>query len=115
MVIHLALSSILVLIYAAVRFYVNTQEQPPRSSWVHPLGPLPPPPGPPPGPPLNRDPAYGGSGWNQNPYPQQSAGYGSPGGWNNGPPQGGYGGYGYNGPPQGNYGGGYPPQEQRGR
>ncbi|KAI0751635.1 hypothetical protein C8Q80DRAFT_1158632, partial [Daedaleopsis nitida] len=24
------------------RFYVNTLENPPRSSWVHPLGPLPP-------------------------------------------------------------------------
>jgi len=100
-------------------FYVNTNEQPPRSSWVHPLGALAPPPGPPPGASPNRDPAYGGGGWNQGP-PQQynsASGYGSPppGGWNNSPPpQSSYGGYGYNGPPQGNYGSGYPPQEQRG-
>ncbi len=44
------------------RYYVDTRAQPPRSSWDHPLGPLPPPPGnfqPPPNPP-NR--AYAGSG-----------------------------------------------------
>jgi len=79
------------------RFYVNTHEQPPRSSWVHPLGPLAPPPGPPPsfpppanGPPVNVRDGYGG--------------YQGPPGYNNGPGYGGYNqgpGYGFNGPPQG--------------
>ncbi|EPQ59712.1 hypothetical protein GLOTRDRAFT_114321 [Gloeophyllum trabeum ATCC 11539] len=88
-------------------FYVNTQESPPRSSWVHPLGPpgSPAPPSnfaPPPGAPP-RD-AYGpGPGYNQGPPQQQwggpQGGYG--GGYQNygGPPQG------YGGPPQGGYGG----------
>ncbi|KAI0938955.1 hypothetical protein AcW1_004121 [Taiwanofungus camphoratus] len=106
-------------------FYVNTCEDPPRSSWTHPLGPPPssprpsgfaPPLGPP--PPDNRgySPApysqgppggYGQPGYNQGPPSQQwegsnyGRGYGSPA------PQGGYGG------PQGGYGG-PPPGESRG-
>ncbi|KAG1753273.1 hypothetical protein EDB19DRAFT_1668361 [Suillus lakei] len=93
-------------------FYVNEMEQPPRSSWEHPLGPpqYTPPPGP---PPPNRD-------FNRSPYQ---------GGYNQGPTQGGYapsyggygGGYGGNAPP-GGYGGNaqpggyqnYPPAGDRG-
>ena len=56
-----------------LRFYVNTREQPPQSSWVHPLGP--------PGPP---------GGYSSPPYSQ---GYQSPGNYNNGPPGGYAGGY----------------------
>ncbi|KAI0366203.1 hypothetical protein BV20DRAFT_1124411 [Pilatotrama ljubarskyi] len=99
-------------------FYVNTAENPPRSSWVHPLGPAPPTPqpsgfAPPPGPPPPDNRSYSpyppqpqpgyGPGYGQPPPQQysQSPGpgsyYGSP------PPQGGY-------PP---YGAG-PPQENRG-
>ncbi|KAI8984943.1 hypothetical protein BD414DRAFT_71103 [Trametes punicea] len=79
-------------------FYVNTAENPPRSSWVHPLGPAPPAPqpsgyAPPPGPPPP-DRSY-------SPYPPQG-GY-TPGYYSSPPPQGGY-------PP---YGGG-PPPENRG-
>ncbi|KIK45292.1 hypothetical protein CY34DRAFT_10483 [Suillus luteus UH-Slu-Lm8-n1] len=84
-------------------FYVNEMEQPPRSSWEHPLGPpqYTPPPGP---PPVNRD-------FDRSPYN---------GGYNQGPAPGGYapsygGGYGGNAPP-GGYGGyqGYPPAGDRG-
>jgi hypothetical protein len=49
------------------RFYVNTQENPPRSSWEHPHGPAPPS-GPPPfhyAPPSGRPPATGDRGFNQ--------------------------------------------------
>jgi hypothetical protein len=78
------------------RYYVNTREQPPRSSWEHPLGPIPPP-GPPPERSFSRSPygdrpqqqGYGG-------YPGYQPTYGQP------PPQG----Y-YNGPPAG-YAGGAP-------
>jgi hypothetical protein len=71
------------------RYYVNTQERPPRSIWVHPLGP-PPPPGPPP---------------TQYAAPQGPP----PGGYNQSPYGGGYGG------PQGGWGGSgnYPPQQQQ--
>ncbi|KAL7281992.1 hypothetical protein PYCCODRAFT_1436031 [Trametes coccinea BRFM310] len=98
-------------------FYVNTAENPPRSSWVHPLGPPPPAPqpsgyAPPPGPPPP-DRSY-------SPYPPQG-GYGS--GYGQPPPQPSYAqspppGPGYYGspPPQGGYPpyGGAPPQENRG-
>ncbi|KAI0079765.1 hypothetical protein K474DRAFT_1683130 [Panus rudis PR-1116 ss-1] len=81
------------------KFYVNTRENPPRSSWVHPLGPPPPapppqsygpPPGPPPpntsyaqgstyGPPSAPQGSYGQAGWS----PNQGSGWGqpSPAGW----------------------------------
>ncbi|OBZ71854.1 hypothetical protein A0H81_08115 [Grifola frondosa] len=97
-------------------FYVNTMEQPPRSSWVHPLGPpnSPQPPSayaPPSGPPPPDNRGY-------SPYPP-SGGYNSQPNYQPSPPPqqygGGYGGY--NGPPQGGYQGGYqsgPPPEQRG-
>ncbi|KAH9950150.1 hypothetical protein B0H21DRAFT_819568 [Amylocystis lapponica] len=99
-------------------FYVYTRDSPPRSSWVHPLGPpgshYAPPPGPPP-PGENR-------GFNASPY-GGGPGYGSPQSqrWGNdygGPPQGGYnsppGGYGGT-PPAGYRPQGYgPPAEQRG-
>ncbi|KAH9942984.1 uncharacterized protein BXZ73DRAFT_74055 [Epithele typhae] len=93
-------------------FYVNTYENPPRSSWEHPLGPAPPQQpsgyGPPPGPPPpSRSPYPPQGGYNQSygqPPPQQ---------WNQPPPGPGY--YG-SPPPQAGYGGGYgpPPQENRG-
>ena len=71
---------------------MNTQEHPPRSVWVHPLGPLPPPPGPPPSqyaPPSNIPPT---GGYNQS--PQYAGGYGgTQGGWG------------------GSSGGGYQPQQ----
>ncbi|KAG2125923.1 hypothetical protein BD769DRAFT_1464061 [Suillus cothurnatus] len=90
-------------------FYVNEMEQPPRSSWEHPLGPpqYTAPPGP---PPPNRD-------FSRSPYQD---------GYNQAPAQGGYapsyggygGGYGGNAPP-GGYGGypnqGYPPAGDTGR
>ena len=91
------------------RFYVNTFENPPRSSWVHPLGPAPPspqpsgyaPPSGPPPPSGSPYPPQGGYGGYGQPPPQQ---------WQQPPPpQGGY----YGGPPQGGYYGG-PPQENRG-
>ncbi|EPT03166.1 hypothetical protein FOMPIDRAFT_1035543 [Fomitopsis schrenkii] len=100
-------------------FYVNTQDNPPRSSWVHPLGPpgsptpqssYAPPPGPP--PPNSRgaySPGYGGS---PAPGPQRYDGYAST-------PSPGYGGPspGYGGPPPSNYatrpGYGGPSQPQR--
>ncbi|KAI6168931.1 hypothetical protein EDD17DRAFT_1502913 [Pisolithus thermaeus] len=72
-------------------FYVNTREQPPRSVWEHPLGPLP--------QGYNRSPGYQPS-YNPPPPP----GYSHPGNYGN-VPQGGY------------PGGGYPssyPQEDRG-
>jgi len=100
-------------------FYVNIRENPPRSSWEHPLGPMQqqfsPPLGP---PPPNRD-------FNRSPYGPPGGGYGGygggpeyQGGYNQGPPPGGYGGGyggppgGYGGAPGGGYGGGY--QENRG-
>ncbi len=99
------------------RFYVNTVESPPRSSWVHPLGPAPPTPqpspfAPPPGPPPPENRGY-------SPYPPQGGynqGYGQPPPqqWGQSPPpQGSY--YG-SPPPQGGYPpyGGAPPQENRG-
>ena len=96
-----------------IRFYVNTFENPPRSSWVHPLGPAPPSPqpggyAPPSGPPPPSGSPYPPSGgYNQGygqPPPQQ---------WSSSPPPGpGY----YGGAPAGGYGGygGAPPQENRG-
>ncbi|KAG1739934.1 uncharacterized protein EDB91DRAFT_1134580 [Suillus paluster] len=87
-------------------FYVNEREQPPRSSWEHPLGQqYTPPPGP---PPPNRD-------YNRSPYQSN---------YNQGAPPGGYapsyggqgnygGGYGSSAP-AGGYQGGYPPAENRG-
>lgn len=96
---------------------MNTSENPPRSSWVHPLGPAPPTPqpspfAPPPGPPPPENRGY-------SPYPPQGGynqGYGQPPPqqWaQSPPPQGGY--YG-SPPPQGGYPpyGGAPPQENRG-
>lgn len=93
---------------------MNTRDDPPRSSWVHPLG-APPPSGyaPPPGAPPG-DRSWGGP----SPYGQgPPGGYG--GGYDQGPQRSPYGGYG--GPPPGGYGGGGPPpgqwgyqQEQRG-
>jgi len=84
-------------------FYVNTNTQPPSSSWSHPSGPVPPPPGPPPSqyqPPSSQPP---NRSWpSQSQYcpsqgqwgaPQQQTwgpspsgpGYGQPqGGWNSG-------------------------------
>jgi len=117
-------------------FYVNTRENPPKSSWEHPLGPLPPAPAPqsfapPPGPP---PPDNRGSPYQQGPYTQQP-GYGGPsqagwaypspqspqGGWGQQPPVGyqqpGWGPqpgpYGWQqGPPPGQgYYGGPPPQQ----
>lgn len=83
------------------RFYVNTREQPPRSSWEHPLGPIPqgfaPPLGPPPpdrsysrspygGPPQSQ--GYGGMGY-QPSYGQPQGYYNNPqGGYASGPPMG---------------------------
>ncbi|KZT74466.1 hypothetical protein DAEQUDRAFT_782151 [Daedalea quercina L-15889] len=103
-------------------FYVNTQENPPRSSWVHPLGPpgspapqsYAPPLGPPPPDSRGYSPGYQGP-----PEPQRYDGY-SPG------PSPGYGGRspgyggpspGYGGPPPSNYATrpGYgPPRDDRG-
>ncbi|KAI0676707.1 hypothetical protein C8Q78DRAFT_1073498 [Trametes maxima] len=85
-------------------FYVNTSENPPRSSWVHPLGPAPPaqPSGyaPPSGPPPPDNRGY-------SPYPPQVSSPPGPGGYYGGPPQGGY------APSPSPYGG-PPPQENRG-
>lgn len=81
------------------RFYVNMRENPPRSAWEHPLGPVPQNFGPPPGPPLDRS-------YNRSPYAgpsPQAAGYG--GGYQpsyGGPPPQGY----FNGPQGGYVGGG---------
>ncbi|KAI0773694.1 hypothetical protein C8Q74DRAFT_1368266 [Fomes fomentarius] len=97
-------------------FYVNTAESPPRSSWVHPLGPPPPAPppsgyGPPPGPPPPNQ------SYSPAPYPQggYNQGYGQPPPqqqWGSSP-QPGY--YGSSPPPQGGYGGyGQPPPDNRG-
>ncbi|KAF8554084.1 hypothetical protein OG21DRAFT_1509317 [Imleria badia] len=93
-------------------FYVNTREQPPRSSWEHPLGPIPQSFAPPLGPP-HPDRAY-----SRSPYggPPQSQGYGGysgyqpsygqqpPQGYYNGPP-------GYVGGPYGSQNRGYPEQQ----
>ena len=115
------------------RFYVNTRENPPRSSWTHPLGP--PPPSPSSGPPQGGfSPPQGGPqpdnrGWGMNGgnnnnrwgppsgggggggYGGGGGGWGGPqgggGGWG-GPPAGGWGGPpggGYGGPPGGGWGG----------
>ncbi|EGO27128.1 hypothetical protein SERLADRAFT_459998 [Serpula lacrymans var. lacrymans S7.9] len=116
-------------------FYVNTRENPPRSSWVHPYATAPsrsPPPqqfapamGAPPNREFNRSPygEYNQGGW-QNQPPQQYGG-GPPGGYGTGyqpsyggPPGGGYGGPQgeYRGNP-GGYGGpmgGYPQEQERG-
>ena len=87
------------------RFYVNTREQPPRSSWEHPLGPIPqsfaPPLGPPP-----PDRSYSRSPYGGPTPPQPSQGYGGYSGYQPAygqPPPQGY----YNGPP-GGYAGGAP-------
>ncbi|KAH0839548.1 hypothetical protein J3R83DRAFT_434 [Lanmaoa asiatica] len=87
-------------------FYVNTREQPPRSSWEHPLGPIPqgfvPPLGPPP-----PDRSYSRSPYCNLP----SQGYGGyPGHQHSyGPPPQGY----YNGPPGGHIGGPHHAPRQR--
>ncbi|KAH7924831.1 hypothetical protein BV22DRAFT_1195641 [Leucogyrophana mollusca] len=94
-------------------FYVNTREQPPRSSWEHPLGPMQTQFAPPPGPPnreWSRSP-YGGGQSNYPPSQQYGGGGYGPGYQPSyGGPQGGYGGPqgGYGGPPQGGFGGGSP-------
>lgn len=94
----------------ALRFYVNTQVNPPQSSWVHPAGPpgSPQPPSgfaPPPGPPppdrqYNTSPYPPQGGYAPSPVPAQQ--------WS-GPPGGGYG----SPSPQGGWQGGYQ-QEDRG-
>ena len=76
------------------RYYVNTREQPPRSSWEHPLGPIPPP-----GPPPQADRSFSHSPYGGRPPQQGYGGYPQPG-YGQPPPQG----Y-YNGP-QGGYVGG---------
>ncbi|KAF9224413.1 hypothetical protein BS17DRAFT_801869 [Gyrodon lividus] len=102
-------------------FYVNTREQPPRSSWEHPLGPMPqgfaaPLGPPPPDRSYSRSPYGGGPGGYQSPQQQgyggsnqgyqpsylPSQGYGGPPNYTNAPP-GGYTG----GGPYGAAGGGY--------
>ncbi|KAK7696537.1 hypothetical protein QCA50_001195 [Cerrena zonata] len=93
-------------------FYVNTNENPPKSIWVHPSGPPPPagPPqgfAPPPGPPPPGGGGYppqgwGGPGW-QGGSPPPGA-WGPQGGWQGGPPGGWGGSPGWQGPP-GGYGG----------
>ncbi|RPD74612.1 hypothetical protein L226DRAFT_560752 [Lentinus tigrinus ALCF2SS1-7] len=96
-------------------FYVNTAENPPRSSWVHPLGPAPPAP-PPSGyaPPAGPPPPNDNRGYS--PYPPQGGynqGYGQPPPqqqWSSPPPGPGY--YGSPPPQQGGYYGA--PQENRG-
>lgn len=110
-----------------LRFYVNTQANPPQTTWSHPAGAAPQPPhfsppsGPPPpgqgGPPGydNRGSPFGGP-----PQIPQPFGSGPPTPYNNGPPTpyGGGGGYqpGYNqSPPPQQYGGyGQPPPQQYG-
>jgi hypothetical protein len=95
------------------RFYVNTQAQPPVTSWVHPSGHPPPINSPPPthySPPAGGPPPINHN--NQSPYgygnPQgEFSGYGGPGGGYGGP-SGGYGGYAQG---QGGYGGAPPPQQ----
>ncbi|KAF8841298.1 hypothetical protein BDN67DRAFT_532713 [Paxillus ammoniavirescens] len=101
-------------------FYVNTREQPPRSSWEHPLGPMPqgfaPPSGPPPDRSYSRSP-YGGApgGYNSGYQPSYGAspqGYGGPPPNYANAPSGGYmggGPYGSGGSQQGSY-----PPENRG-
>ncbi|KAN0097854.1 hypothetical protein V8E55_002300 [Tylopilus felleus] len=89
-------------------FYVNTRENPPRSGWEHPLGPIPQGYAPPLGPPPSRSP-YGGPPGPPPPPPDRSynrSPYGGPP-----PPPQGYGGYGaspqgYNNTPAGGYLGG---------
>ncbi|KAJ3887633.1 MAG: hypothetical protein NXY57DRAFT_1029927 [Lentinula lateritia] len=80
-------------------FYVNTDVDPPVTTWTHPLGAPPTSPapnsyGPPPGPP---PPGPGGPGYGYNSQPQGQY----PG----------YGGYQQSPPPQPYYGGGQPPQQ----
>ncbi|KZT12680.1 uncharacterized protein LAESUDRAFT_709886 [Laetiporus sulphureus 93-53] len=99
-------------------FYVNTNENPPRSSWVHPLGPPPPPsprPGyaPPAGPPSSDNRGYSPSpysggydqkpGYAQAPPPQRYDNYASP------PPSG----YGPSREGRGWFGGGQQPVQQQ--
>ena len=71
------------------------REQPPRSSWEHPLGPIPPPGPPPPDRGYSRSPyggppaqGYGGYSTYQPSYGQPPQGYynGPPGGYAGGPP-----------------------------
>jgi len=78
-------------------FYVNTRENPPRSSWEHPLGPIPQNFGPPPGPPPP-DRGYSRSPYDRPPPGPQGYGYQPSYGQ---PPQG----Y-YNNAPAGGYAGG---------
>ncbi|KIK98150.1 hypothetical protein PAXRUDRAFT_824163 [Paxillus rubicundulus Ve08.2h10] len=93
-------------------FYVNTREQPPRSSWEHPLGTMPqgfaPPSGPPPDRSYSRSPYGGGPGGYQSP-PQGYGGYNSGYQPSYGAPPQGYGGPpNYANAPSGGYtGGGY--------
>jgi len=106
--------------YRHFRYYVNTQENPPRSSWEHPHGPAPPS-GPPPShyaPPSGRPPATGDRGFNQSSggyNPSYGDGYGGPpqqqGGYNH--PQG-YGGPDYQQSQQGFDSGPPPAQGSRG-
>jgi len=82
-------------------FYVNTREQPPRSSWEHPLGPMPfaPPSGPPPDRSYSRSPYGGGpGGYNSGYQPSYGA---SPQGYGGPPPN-------YTNAPSGGYTGGGP-------
>ncbi|KAI6035647.1 hypothetical protein F5J12DRAFT_794938 [Pisolithus orientalis] len=69
-----------------LRFYVNTREQPPRSTWEHPLGP--------PQPGYSRSGGYA-PGYQQ-PYGSPQPNYGPPANYSNAP-QGGYMGGGYQG------------------
>ncbi|KAM5540560.1 hypothetical protein V8D89_005591, partial [Ganoderma adspersum] len=113
-----ASSKVLTNIFLPLRyqawFYVNTLENPPRSSWVHPLGAAPPegygPPAGPPPPNQYNNPYPPPGGYNQSPPPQQQWGQSPP------PPSGGY--YGSPPPPQGGYPGQYggppPGQDSRG-
>ena len=85
------------------RYYVNTREQPPRSSWEHP-GSIPPPPGPPP-----PDRSYSRSPYGDQPPQQGYGGYGYQPTYGQPPPQG------YYNAPQGGYGGGPPPYASQNR
>ncbi|KAH7888145.1 hypothetical protein F5I97DRAFT_1926528 [Phlebopus sp. FC_14] len=112
-------------------FYVYTREQPPRSSWEHPLGPMPQGFAPPPGPPppdrgYNRSPYGGGpggyppaqeyGGYNQGYQPSYGApqGYASPPPNYNNAPSGGFMGGGSYAPPGSGYQQGPYPPEGRG-
>ncbi|KAG2070021.1 hypothetical protein BDR04DRAFT_656943 [Suillus decipiens] len=82
-------------------FYVNEMEQPPRSSWEHPLGP--PQYAPPPNRDFSRSPYQ--DNYNQAPGPGYAPSYGGygGGGYGGNAPAGGYGGY-QNPPPAGDRG-----------